>query len=247
MVTHREPQPGAPDPDDDPTGVRALLGSLPDPGPMPDDLARRISASTAAEQERRSAPSPGGTVHPLRRRSPWRALGVAAAAAVVVGVGGAALFSGLGGSPGTGVAGAFSSAGDSAARAESAGGGATTDSGAPALALPVAVHHTERDYTGAGLAVEAAEMAAAPGATMAPLAAETPSLGPIATPQGALACLSALSSSPASALTVDLGTIEGVPAAVLVVTSPSGRTAYAVERRCSTGQPALLAGPVALP
>jgi hypothetical protein len=113
--------------------------------------------------------------------------------------------------------------------------------------VPVAVHHTGRDYTSSALADEAAEMAAAPGATLAPLAAETPSLGPIATPQGALACLSALSSSPASTLTVDLGTFEGAPAALLVVASPSGRTAYAVERRCSTGQPALLAGPVALP
>jgi hypothetical protein len=213
---------------------------------MPDDLARRISASIAAEQERRGTTAPGGTVHPLRRRNPWRALGVAAAAAVVVGVGGAALFSGLGGSPGAGVAGAFSSAGDSAARAESAGGGTGTGGSAPAT-VPVAVHHTGRDYTSSALADEAAEMAAAPGATLAPLAAETPSLGPIATPQGALACLSALSSSPASTLTVDLGTFEGAPAALLVVASPSGRTAYAVERRCSTGQPALLAGPVALP
>ena len=45
--------PVPPDPDDldeDPTGIRALLGSLPDPGPMPDDLVARIQASLTAEQ-----------------------------------------------------------------------------------------------------------------------------------------------------------------------------------------------------
>jgi hypothetical protein len=33
----------------DPTGMRALLGSLPDPGPMPADLVLRIEAALAAE------------------------------------------------------------------------------------------------------------------------------------------------------------------------------------------------------
>lgn len=33
----------------DPTGMRALLGSLPDPGPMPADLVARIEAALAAE------------------------------------------------------------------------------------------------------------------------------------------------------------------------------------------------------
>ena len=36
--------------EDDPTGMRALLRSLPDPGPMPDHLVRRIQA-TLAEAE----------------------------------------------------------------------------------------------------------------------------------------------------------------------------------------------------
>ena len=37
----------------DPTGMRALLASLPDPGPMPDDLVARISAALAAEARAR--------------------------------------------------------------------------------------------------------------------------------------------------------------------------------------------------
>lgn len=42
------------DEDLDPTGVRALLANLPDPGPMPDELVARISQSILLEQERRT-------------------------------------------------------------------------------------------------------------------------------------------------------------------------------------------------
>lgn len=45
----------SPDPEDDPTGVRALLSSLPDPGPMPTDLVERIQASLEQERVRRLA------------------------------------------------------------------------------------------------------------------------------------------------------------------------------------------------
>lgn len=46
----------------DPTGVRALLQGLSDPGPMPADLVRRIEARLEVEQEhRRSALSQGAT------------------------------------------------------------------------------------------------------------------------------------------------------------------------------------------
>ncbi|MGB7449764.1 MAG: hypothetical protein WA892_11640 [Ornithinimicrobium sp.] len=45
------------DPEADPTGVRELLSSLPDPGPMPDHVAARIAASLD-EQARRQAGQP---------------------------------------------------------------------------------------------------------------------------------------------------------------------------------------------
>lgn len=45
--------PGPGDEDHDPTGVRALLASLPDPGPMPPELIHRISETLAAEQNGR--------------------------------------------------------------------------------------------------------------------------------------------------------------------------------------------------
>lgn len=96
---------------DDPTGVRALLTSLPDPGPMPDDLVARIEASLAAERTARAdasggelrpaaaaaAPRPdevldehrpgtGRIVDLAARRRRVRLAGLAAAAVVVVGL-----------------------------------------------------------------------------------------------------------------------------------------------------------------
>lgn len=53
-----EREPGAID--DDPTGIRELLASLPDPGPMPEDLVERIGARLAVEQaHREQASTPG--------------------------------------------------------------------------------------------------------------------------------------------------------------------------------------------
>lgn len=42
----------------DPTGVRALLSGLPDPGPMPDDVVARITARLHTEQQQRGPGSP---------------------------------------------------------------------------------------------------------------------------------------------------------------------------------------------
>ena len=93
----------------DPTGMRALLASLPDPGPMPDDLVARISAALEAEAGRaddadelwgrladtshevgsgEGDPGAGGQVVPLHRRVGLRHLGVAAAVVGVLGLGG---------------------------------------------------------------------------------------------------------------------------------------------------------------
>lgn len=82
--------------EDDPTGIRALLSSLPDPGPMPSDLVERIGARLAVEQAHRDQ---GGadvaSLHPdsvldlaaeRTSRRPGRALallGVAAAGLLV--------------------------------------------------------------------------------------------------------------------------------------------------------------------
>ncbi len=56
--------------EDDPTGMRALLRSLPDPGPMPSTLAARIEASIAAEAGARGARSQApAAVGPAPRRA----------------------------------------------------------------------------------------------------------------------------------------------------------------------------------
>lgn len=54
-MTGSTPDPRTPDDDLDPTGVRALLANLPDPGPMPEELMARISQSLELEQRRRAA------------------------------------------------------------------------------------------------------------------------------------------------------------------------------------------------
>lgn len=85
--------------ENDPTGVRALLSSLPDPGPMPDTVFARISASLQEEQERReqqaafghdSSPGLISLAAERHRRRPMRTLtylgaaaGLAVAATVV--------------------------------------------------------------------------------------------------------------------------------------------------------------------
>lgn len=95
------PRPDADDPrsrEDDPTGIRALLSSLPDPGPMPPDLVDRITAALITERAARSgspdlAPptSPGlddlaARRAAVRRGPSLRSLRWMAAAAAVLGV-----------------------------------------------------------------------------------------------------------------------------------------------------------------
>lgn len=90
----------------DPTGVRAMLAGLPDPGPMPASLVHRISASLAAEQARHDAGHPvldsaragdGGTIHSLtearerRTTSLGRGLPAIAVAASIVVLAGAVM------------------------------------------------------------------------------------------------------------------------------------------------------------
>lgn len=134
--------------EDDPTGMRALLASLPDPGPMPDHVVERIRVSLAAQSNPSagsSAPlpslsavgiipastpqaAPPATVFTLRGRSgrlgrvlPW------AAAAGFVGLAGGGLLASGGGSALTAALSDSSSSALSAANPaqERDGGGAT--------------------------------------------------------------------------------------------------------------------------
>ena len=243
----------------DPTGMRDLLAALPDPGPMPEDLVARITAALAEESRSaaQATSADAGTVVPLRpRRGGWRHLGVAAAVVTAIGLGGVALTSwpasvtaqlnaSSGADEESGVA-AAESGGDAGAPAK---GGA--DLSAPLSpdteAADVVVIMSGTDHDSATLDASAASLEGAPAATVTPLTAESPGIGPIATPIGARACADALGVAASAGILVDVSDVDGAPAAVLVVDDAGTRTAYAVERSCTTGSPALIAGPISLP
>jgi hypothetical protein len=267
----------------DPTGMRALLSSLPDPGPMPADLVARISAALEAEahagaQAREGAqlgsgldelwslqgadsaggpagagagcddeaPAPGGRVVPLRRRVGLRHLGVAAAVVGVLGVGGYLVQALPGG--GTASSSSFGAA-DSGAGADSSAGSKAQSAPevAPAAGSgAVVVVMSGVDHRSSRLEVTARELDDGTLDPIADLSAESPSLGPIATPIGARACADALGIPADAGILVDLSEVDGVSAAVLVVHTDTGRSAWAVDRSCTTDNTGLIRGPVPL-
>lgn len=263
-----------PDDDTDPTGMRALLRGLPDPGPMPDDLVARIQASLddLATSDRdvsvgRAGVAPTdvsrGTADgsPSRRSSWWVRNAPKAAVAAVVVIGGGAFLSGQLGGLGSGgdsaTSGAASDSGGSSAdqRAEGASGGndsapqsggdAGSSADRPVRAGGVVVTMSGRTYSVAALASEVdRDDSSEP---LAPLTAESPGIGPIGTEMGVRSCLSALGLPADAAARVDLALVDRRPAAVVVVDLDGGRTAYAVGRDCTIGNPSVITGPIDLP
>ena len=241
----------------DPTGMRALLASLPDPGPMPDDLVARISAALRAEVRSGGSfvddgPDAVGSVVPLRRRSRVRYLGLAAVAAVAAGVLGLGAYA-LDGLTGGGATASLDAVGGSS----DSGAGAGADSKAeaqdrPAAAAPeagsgeVVVVMSGVDHASKQLAVTARALDEGGLDPLRELAAESPALGPIATPVGARACADALGIPAGAGILVDVSEVDGAPAAVLVVHDGAGRSAWAVERSCPSGTTGPISGPVPL-
>ena len=249
MITPRHPS--GESPEDDPTGVRALLASLPEPEPMPAYLVERISASLAAEQANRSPAPTGATVIPLARRRPLRtmALGLAgvAAAALVVGVVGTSVLhrpdqssSGAAASMSTATRGTPSAPAPSSAPAQGNGSHGTGTQGLAATP-PMHIQMSSTRYTRGSFAAQAGALATSgPAHPVQPLTGESPGIGPIATPTGLASCLRALGVGRVDDVTADLSFYEGTPAVVIVTVSGSARTAYAVKRSCSTGNLGLL-------
>ncbi len=255
----------------DPTGMRALLASLPEPGPMPDDLVARISAALAVEAQRGdgidrlwtlhgaddasqpvggrddSGTDAGAQVVPLRRRLGLRHLAVAAAVVGVLGLGGFLVKS----LPGDVMAafGTTTGSSDSAAAAEDSG--AAIDGKLALVAPPagsgdVVVVMSGADHAADRLDVTARQLDDGTLDPIANLTAESPALGPIATPIGARACATALGIPADAGILVDVSEVDGASAAVLVVHSVAGRSAWAVDRSCTTGNTGLIRGPVPL-
>ncbi|MEO5744132.1 MAG: hypothetical protein ABIQ53_06010 [Terracoccus sp.] len=248
-------------PEHDPTGIRDLLASLPDPGPMPADLVARINASIAAEQSARE----DATVVPLRpRRWGWQHVGVAAAAAAVLGIGLPALLTGTG--PGDVMA-SLSGGGSAADSASGASVESRTDTGsdpssaageAPRTATttpggqrvagspgPVALEASGTAYTAVALATQASSKLTT--AQDGAMAASKARPGAAETPTGLRACLSALGVEAWMPVRGDLATLDGAPAVIALVSSDTGQTVYAVSPTCDAAHPGVLAGPLRVP
>ncbi len=238
------PRPGEPwSRDEDPTGIRHLLGSLPDPGPVPPELVERINATLAAEQAAREARHQ--TVVPLRPRR-RRTIGLVAAAAAVIAIGVPALVTGTG--PGA-VTALFR---DTSTQSQAAGGatsespadkggperGPAQDSGGRAMSPtgPVGIHLSDTAYTSGGFPEQAAAFRDNPGEPLRTLAAEAPSIGPMGTEKGLRQCLEALGVEAWKPVLADLATFDGGDAIVFVISSDTGQSAIAVARPCTRGQ-----------
>ncbi|MEO7448869.1 MAG: hypothetical protein ABI336_11410 [Humibacillus sp.] len=265
----RGPEDDAPLPELDPATdeqVRALLaetGTDPSPGPMPDDVAERIVAAIAHEERLRVDPGPlaggsagaavaVGSVVPFaprtrRQQRPWVAVGAVAAAAAVIAVGGSLLHANKRTDPTAVVIGDRRTSAPATPTNSGAEPSATTSpTSTPATTANPHIQLSTTDYTAGTLAARARALLDAPATALPDLAAEAPSIGPIATPVGLASCLDAIAAGP-GAVTVDLATFEGQPAAIIVVTAGGASTAYAVGRSCAPGNVKALAPATPVP
>ncbi|WP_330475438.1 hypothetical protein [Terrabacter sp. C0L_2] len=258
----------APEPRLDPatdSRVRSLLADASDPGPMPDAVSDRIEAALLEAARLRVDPGPllatrsatgsdatgrtgpttgGGTVlaMPSRAERPkpiYLAAAVAAAAAVVA-VGASALHV-------TKRPNGAAVVGDTYSSVASA-----TPSSPPPTTTGLHIQLSTTAYSAGTLAAQARTLLDHPGEQIRDLAAESPGIGPIATPIGLEACLEEIGAldgtDPApDAVSADVATFDGRPAVVVVVTRAGASTAWAVERSCTTGAPGVLASATPVP
>lgn len=253
------------EPELDPTveaHVRELLAAVPDPGPMPEKVAQRIETLLTDEVALRVDRGPltqadhdlavlAPLIRQRQRPRPLFALAAVAAAAAVVAVGGSALHLNK---RANGVASLGSASATVATPTAPSVTPTVGPSGTGTIGPPVGpskpnlhIQLSTTDYTASTLAGRARAMLTRPDAPIGVLAAEAPTLGPIATEVGLESCLRAHSLPTDVPVHVDLATYEGQPAAVIVVTQDGASTVRVVERTCQTGRPALLADATPVP
>lgn len=256
-------QPGAESGADDApvqAAVRTLLRAAPDPGPMPADLSKRIQASLAQAAAGKAGDDelfdqlgfgdpgavqaaehsddviifggepddhPAGDVVPLRRRR-WPLVGAAAAGVALLALAGALVVQQRSARDGLAV---IASQGSTAGSAGSVG------------SVHVQVSNTA--YTKDGLVAGAQALIASPGPDAS--VGDAPSAGPLVTQAGAAACVDALGAGDAGAVSIDLATYQGQPAAIVVVRRSDSTAVYAVQRDCGEGDAGILQDAVPVP
>jgi len=244
-------------PDDDQTGVRALLSGLPEPDPMPAYLIERISASLAAEQAQRTVLASGASVTPLlattrRRGRLLFSIAGAAAAVVLVGVLGTNL---VGDNQSRDTTSAASSGRDSAARESSGQTPTSSDDKAvsgntltPASALAsIQIRVSSVRYTQATFVAQARNLRDVTFDSLQRIGAASSAVGPMGTTSGLVDCLSAIGADGAQMVQADLAFYEGQPAVIIVATTDGIPSAYAVGRGCSRADASLLHQGTVLP
>lgn len=256
--------------------VRELLADAPDPGPMPAEVAERISRALLHAAQLRVEPGPlalgsptgspdgpdggprsgGGTVlaMPSRAERPrpiYLAAAVAAAVAVVA-VGASALHLTKRPNGAAAIGDTYSSAASASPSSAPSSSPSGAGSSPPATGSGLHIQLSTTAYSPGTLAAQARTLLDHPGQPIGDLAAESPAIGPIATPTGLESCLRAIGArggaDPApEAVSADLATFDGHPAVVVVVTRAGVSTAWAVERSCTTGAPGVLEGATPVP
>lgn len=233
----------------DPTGMRELLASLPDPGPMPDHVMRDISSALAEEQRRRTHDE-AGNVSPLVGRQKadssdgsstkssgtvrWLRPLAAVGAAAAIGIGALAGYQALSG-------------GDSAPVANPPADSSSAP-GADNVLDRISISNSGRDYTRTGLSTQASYLTKAGKSTMAPSKGATNDNGApsITSPEGLLSCMrSIIGFKVPERISADLGQYEGKPAVIVVVTDNGKSEAWVVSRTCHNSK-GKIAGPTAV-
>lgn len=237
----------------DPTGVSHLLAGLKETRPMPPDLAERIQASLEGEQLAResaaaegeaddeapaeSSASPGfwnemdsEDATPRRRSSRagrW-VLGLAAAAVLVMGVGG--IFAIRAGDSPDGAADAPAASQERADGSQQSTTSAARDEGGSVPAF--AVTQSDTDYTQDALPSQAREIMKDPDS--AEQLTDDSMLGSLSTAAGAKDCLGRLGNSELQPVVVDVAEFEGEPGVLLIAEPvPEGSPkAWAITTGC---------------
>lgn len=243
------------------SAVRTLLRTSPDPGPMPADVTRRIEDSISQAAGRRAGddelfdelgfgnpeavvtvdestdvivfdghraegnqPPGEPTVVPFVRRR-WPMVGVAAAGVAVLAIAGAVAVNQTRSGPGL------------------ASIPAQNGTGGSAGSVHVQVSTTA--YTKDGIVTGAQTLLDSPGPDAS--VGDAPSSGPLVTQAGAAACVAALGASDAGAVSIDLASYEGQPAAIVVVRRSDSTVVYAVQRDCGDGDAGVIQDAVPVP